>query len=69
MLILDRRKNESILIGDNIRIVVLGYHQSGSDQPSVKIGIEAPREIIIVRSELLEPGTANPYAVHARTPS
>jgi carbon storage regulator CsrA len=68
MLILDRERNQSILIGDNITIRVLGFHNDGSDHQSVKIGIEAPREIIIVRSELLEPGTANPYAVHARTP-
>lgn len=49
MLILTRQVGESIIINDNIRITVTRI-QGGE----VKIGIDAPDEINIVRSELLE---------------
>jgi carbon storage regulator len=48
LLVLGRKKNESLVIGDNIVITILGVE---GDQ--VKIGIQAPREITIVREELL----------------
>lgn len=47
MLILSRRPGDSILIGDGIRLVVLECDRRG-----VKIGIEAPPEIGIVRGEI-----------------
>ena len=49
MLVLSRRVGERLLIGDDIEIVVL---EAKSGQ--VRLGIEAPREIPIVREELLE---------------
>jgi carbon storage regulator len=49
MLILTRRVGESVLIGDEIEIVVTAI---GGDQ--VRIGFDAPREVEIVRSELKE---------------
>jgi carbon storage regulator len=49
MLALTRRKGESIIIGDNIEIVVLGIN---GDQ--VKLGIAAPKTIIINRKEIHE---------------
>jgi carbon storage regulator len=49
MLILTRKINEEILIGDDICIKILG-----STQYSVRIGIEAPKEVIILRAELRE---------------
>ncbi|KKE79671.1 carbon storage regulator CsrA [Oceanobacillus caeni] len=47
MLILTRKKNESIQIGDDIEIKVLGIE---GDQ--VKLGIEAPKSVEIHRKEI-----------------
>lgn len=49
MLVLTRKTNESILIGDNIKITLVKV--SGG---SVRIGIDAPKDVKIVRSELIE---------------
>ncbi len=47
MLILSRKKFETINIGDDIRIVIQNI--SGN---RVQIGIEAPKEITVLRGEL-----------------
>ena len=47
MLILARKENEDILLGNDIKIVVVGVSKSG-----VKLGIEAPKNMMILRSEL-----------------
>lgn len=49
MLIITRKKGESIMIGDDIEITI-----SKIDDGSVKIGIEAPRNVNILRKELYE---------------
>lgn len=49
MLILQRKPSEAVLIGDDIRIVILR-----SDGGGVRIGIEAPSEIPILREEIVE---------------
>ena len=49
MLILTRRKEESVIIDGNIKITVLGV-----DRGHVKLGFEAPGDVIILREELLE---------------
>jgi carbon storage regulator len=49
MLVLSRKINQSIMIGDEIRVVVVGV-----DRDQVKIGIEAPRTVTIHRSEIYE---------------
>ncbi|CAB4869212.1 unannotated protein [freshwater metagenome] len=47
MLVLTRKTNESILIGDGIEVTVLSV--SGD---KVRIGIQAPREIPVYRNEV-----------------
>ncbi|MBQ4488176.1 MAG: carbon storage regulator CsrA [Ruminobacter sp.] len=47
MLILTRRLGESITIGDNVKLTVLSIKGS-----QVRIGVEAPKEVCIQRSEL-----------------
>ncbi len=47
MLILTRRPGERILIGDEIEVVVLD-----STSHQVRLGIEAPRAVHVLRSEL-----------------
>lgn len=47
MLVLSRKVGERILIGDDIAVTVVRVVQGG-----VRIGIEAPTELPIVREEL-----------------
>ena len=53
MLVITRKSGESILIGDDIRIVIV---KTG---PAVRIGVEAPRDVSIVREELIQKGKEN----------
>ena len=48
-LVLTRNINESIIIGDDIKITVLDV--SGR---SVRLGIDAPRDVIVDREEIRE---------------
>lgn len=61
MLILQRKKDQSLTIGNNISIKVLDI---GNDW--VKLAIDAPKEVSILRTELLEAVSANQEA--ASTP-
>lgn len=47
MLVVSRKADESIIIGDNIEITIL---ETTKDR--VKIGISAPRDITVIRNEL-----------------
>jgi carbon storage regulator len=49
MLVLARRSGESILIGDDIEITIVEVQGD-----NVKVGINAPKKIPIMRKELLE---------------
>jgi len=49
MLVLARKLNESIVLGDDITLTVISI-----DKGVVKLGIDAPKNISIMRSELLE---------------
>jgi carbon storage regulator len=47
MLVLSRKTNQSIMIGDAIRVIVVGF-----DGDQVKLGIEAPRDVPVHRFEI-----------------
>lgn len=47
MLVLTRKSEESIIIGDDVEVMVLGV--SGD---KVRIGITAPREVEVFRKEV-----------------
>jgi carbon storage regulator len=49
MLVLSRRVEEVILIGDEIEIMIVRIGPN-----SVRVGIKAPRELNIVRKELID---------------
>ncbi len=49
MLVLTRKPNESIIIGDDIKITLLSI-----DADRVKIGIEAPKTMRVFRYETLK---------------
>lgn len=48
MLILTRRANEKIFIGEDIVLVVLGIENN-----RVKLGLQAPNEVPILREEIV----------------
>ena len=54
MLILRRKKNESLLIGENIRITIIDCAGDG-----VRLAIDAPKQISILREELSEAEQTN----------
>ena len=47
MLVLTRKKEEKLVIGDNITLTILKIKGN-----SVQIGVEAPRNVRVLRSEL-----------------
>ena len=47
MLVLTRKENESIMIGDNIEIKILDVREN-----QVRVGVDAPREITVHRKEI-----------------
>jgi len=53
MLVLSRKAGERILIGDDVAITVVRVGPN-----SVRVGIEAPRSVNIVREELCDFGDA-----------
>lgn len=50
MLVLSRKKDQQIIIGDNIVITIVQV--AGN---KVRVGIEAPREVLVLREELQPP--------------
>lgn len=47
MLALTRKKGESIMVGDNVEVIVLGVQNE-----QVKLGISAPKTVSIHRKEI-----------------
>jgi len=54
MLVLSRKVGEKILIGDEIAVTVVRVAQG-----IVRIGVEAPRQMAIVREEIKEQAEGN----------
>ena len=54
MLILRRRAGETLLIGDNVKVTVMYVYEGG-----VRLAIDAPNNVSILRSELLQAVDAN----------
>lgn len=57
MLVLKRKKGQGVQIGENIKISLVDI-----DGDNVKISIEAPREVKILRNELAEAAKVNQEA-------
>jgi carbon storage regulator len=49
MLVLSRKKDEKIVIGDSITLMVIEIRGD-----KVRIGIEAPRDVTVLREEVAE---------------
>jgi carbon storage regulator len=49
MLILTRKTNETLMIGNEVTITILGFKGG-----QVKIGVNAPREVAVHREEIYE---------------
>ena len=49
MLVLSRKEDQAILIGDNIKVTVIKVQGN-----SIRLGIEAPADVRILRGELTE---------------
>ena len=49
MLVLSRRKNESIMVGEEVQIMIVGIHGD-----KIRVGITAPKSIPVHRREVYE---------------
>jgi carbon storage regulator len=63
MLVIRRRAGESLFIGEGVEIKIL---EVGPSQ--VKLGIEAPKEVTVLRSEVRETQQANQAAARQASP-
>jgi carbon storage regulator len=64
MLIISRKRGESFIIGENIKVSVL---EVIGDR--IKIGIEAPKSVKIMRSEVADTEKSNVEAVMSEKPT
>jgi carbon storage regulator len=49
MLVLTRRVNETLIVGDDVTVTILGVKGN-----QIRIGINAPREVAVHREEIYE---------------
>jgi carbon storage regulator len=63
MLVLRRKAGEAIVLNQVIKIRVLGV-----EGDRVKLGIDAPPDVIVVREELLEDANNSPHSMPSQTP-
>lgn len=61
MLILARKAGESLVIGDNIELTILSVESNGN----VTLGINASKDVLILRKELQQATSLNQEAASA----
>jgi carbon storage regulator len=64
VLVLDRKVHEGFWIEGRIFVKVLSIGRR-----RIKLGIEAPRDLAVVREELVEKSTSSPNGREAATPA
>jgi carbon storage regulator len=64
MLVLSRKKNESIVINDDITIVVVEIRGD-----KVRLGVEAPKEVPVHRREVFDAIRRNEASVNKKAPT
>lgn len=64
MLVLSRKKNESIVINDDITIVVVEIRGD-----KVRLGVEAPKEVPVHRNEVYEAIRRSQQTAEAPSPA
>lgn len=64
MLILSRRPNESLVIGSEVTLTVLGIKGN-----QVRLGINAPRDVVVDRSEVRRRKVREALTTSTRLPS
>ena len=62
MLVIRRRAGETLLIGDEVEIEIL---ETGSSQ--VKLGIRAPKHVLVLRKEIQVTGQQNVLAAKEKS--
>ncbi len=60
MLILRRKAGETLLIGEDVKVTVMDVYEGG-----VRLAIDAPKEIPVLRAELLRAADANRDSANA----
>ena len=63
MLVLSRKQNQEIVIGDGIKITVLKIKGN-----TIRLGIDAPRDVKVIRGELSSQPKSNPETTETRQP-
>jgi len=61
MLILTRRVDESLVIGDNVTVTILSVKGN-----QVRIGVDAPRDVTVHREELAQKQDSRDYKLSSR---
>lgn len=63
MLILTRRQGQSLMIGKDIRVTVMGFNGQGQ----VRIGVDAPKDVTVDREEIAERKAVEAEIAHLMT--
>ncbi|MBQ4855735.1 carbon storage regulator [Rhodanobacter sp. B2A1Ga4] len=58
MLLITRRRGEKLTIGDNVEVTLVGFRNGAA-----QIGIVAPKNVTVLRNELMERPTSPRHVV------